>query len=139
MIPKKIHYFWFGGGSKNSLLEKCIASWRISLPDYEIIEWNETNYDVNKNPFTHKAFTEKRWAFLSDFARLDVLNQHGGIYLDTDMEVLKSLTNFLDIGFFAGMESATHLNGSIIGCVPEHWLTKEIITAYEQLTEFSNI
>lgn len=139
MIPKKIHYFWFGGASKNELLLKCLASWQQHLPDYQIIEWNETNYDVSKSPFTKKAFSEQRWAFLSDYARLDILNQYGGVYLDTDMEVLKPLDALLYTGVFIGMESDTHVNGSIIGSIPNHWLVQEILSEYNELNKYKTI
>jgi mannosyltransferase OCH1-like enzyme len=80
MIPKRIHYFWFGGNEKPELVKKCIKSWEKNLNGYEIIEWNENNYDVNKHPFLKKAYKNKKWAFVSDYARLDILNQWGGIF-----------------------------------------------------------
>ena len=139
MIPKKIFYFWFGGANKNNLLNKCMRSWNIHLANYDIVEWNEDNFDVNSHSFTQKAFKEKRWAFLSDYARLDVLYRKGGIYLDTDMEVLKPLDEFLDHGLFLGMESDEHVNASILGCVPGHWFVKEVLDEYDTLTEYKPI
>lgn len=138
-IKKKIHYFWFGDNTKNNLIQNCITSWQKKLSNYEIIEWNEKNYDINKSVFTQKAFAEKKWAFLSDYARLDVLYQHGGIYLDTDMEVLKPLDIFLKQGLFLGMESPTHINGSIIGSQPGHWLLREILDEYNTLQTYETI
>lgn len=88
MIPKIIHYCWFGGASKSEVIEKCIASWRKYCPEWEIKEWNETNYDVKAHPFTKTAYEAKKWAFVSDVARLDILFKHGGIYLDCDVELL---------------------------------------------------
>lgn len=88
MIPKVIHYCWFGGDPKPDVIEKCIASWQRFCPDYEIIEWNESNYDVNAHPYTKAAHAAKKWAFVSDVARVEILLKHGGIYLDTDVEIL---------------------------------------------------
>jgi len=139
MIPKKIHFFWFGGTPQNELLIKCLKSWQQHLPEYEIIEWNEDTYDVSKNAFTQKTFSEQKWAFLSDHARLDVLYEHGGIYLDTDMEILKPLDQFLEHELFLGFESSSHVNASIIGCVKHHWLIKECLEEYETMTEYETI
>lgn len=87
MIPKVIHYCWFGGNLKSEIIEKCIASWKKNCPDYQIIEWNESNWDVNKYSYAKEAYEAKKWAFVSDVARLDILLNHGGIYLDTDVEI----------------------------------------------------
>ena len=88
MIPKKIHYCWFGGNPKPEIIEKCIASWHAFCPDWEIVEWNESNYDVSAYPYMQEAYEAKKWAFVSDVARLDIVVKHGGIYLDTDVELL---------------------------------------------------
>lgn len=104
MIPKKIHYFWFGGAPKGALEQKCIASWRKFCPDYEIVEWNESNYDVTKNAYMREAYQEKRWGFVSDYARLDAIFEHGGIYLDTDVELLRPLDELLALRGFIGFE-----------------------------------
>ena len=95
MIPKKIHYFWFGENKKSDLVMKCINSWKKYCPDYEIIEWNESNYDVHKNEYMEQAYLAKRWGFVSDYARLDIIYNYGGIYLDTDVEIIRPF----DIGF----------------------------------------
>ena len=91
MIPHKIHYCWFGYNKKPKLIEKCIASWKKYLPDWEIIEWNESNYDVYKNAYISEAYRQKKWAFVADFARFDILNEHGGVFLDTDVELLRPI------------------------------------------------
>lgn len=104
MIPKKIHYCWFGGNPLPESVQKCIDSWEKYCPDYEIIQWNETNYNVNKNIYMKEAFIAQKYAFVSDYARLDIIFEHGGIYLDTDVELLKSLTPLLDNECFMGME-----------------------------------
>ena len=91
MIPKVIHYCWFGGNEMSALEKKCIESWKTQCPDYEIVRWDETNYDVTKNPYMQQAYAAKKWGFVPDYARLDILYQHGGFYLDTDVELLQSL------------------------------------------------
>lgn len=103
-IPRKIHYCWFGNGEKTELVQKCIASWRKYCPDCEIIEWSESNYDVTKNEYMHQAYQAKRWGFVSDYARLDIIYRHGGIYLDTDVELVKSMDTLLDGDGFIGFE-----------------------------------
>lgn len=105
MIPKKIHYCWFGRGEKPKLANKCIASWRKYCPDYEIIEWNEDNFDVNMNGYTKMCFKEKKWAFLSDYVRLWVVSKHGGLYFDTDVELLKNPDYLLNDEAFFGFET----------------------------------
>ncbi len=91
MIPKKIHYCWFGGADKPKSVKKCISSWKKFCPDYEIIEWNESNYDVNSTGYTKMCAEEKKYAFLSDFARLEIIEKNGGIYFDTDVELIKNI------------------------------------------------
>ena len=118
MIPKKIHYCWFGRNPKPKLAEKCIASWKKYCPDYEIIEWNEDNFDVNLNPYTQMCCEQKKWAFLSDYVRLWVVYKHGGIYFDTDVELLHNPDFLLNdeawFGFETGGEVATLNSG--LGC-----------------------
>ena len=91
MIPKKIHYCWFGGNPLSEEVKWYIASWKKYCPDYEIIEWNESNFDVTENAYCKEAYKAKKWAFVSDYARLTVLHDHGGFYMDADVEVVKSL------------------------------------------------
>lgn len=112
-IPHTIHYCWFGGNPLPELAQKCIASWKKFLPNYEIIEWNEGNYDVLKIPYATQAYDAKKYAFVSDYARFDILYQHGGIYFDTDVEVIKPLDDILQRGAFAGVESAGALNAGL--------------------------
>lgn len=104
MIPKKIHYCWFGHGEKPKLAKKCIASWKKYCPDYEIIEWNEDNFDVNMNPYTQMCYEQKKYAFLSDYVRLLVVYEHGGIYFDTDVEVVQNIDFLLSDEAFIGCE-----------------------------------
>ena len=105
MIPKKIHYCWFGRGDKPKLAQKCIASWKKYCPDYEIIEWNEDNFDLDYNAYTRYCYDNKKWAFLSDFVRLVVVAEHGGIYFDTDVELLKCPGLLLRYEAFYGFEN----------------------------------
>ena len=106
MIPKIIHYCWFGGKEKPQDVLSCIESWKKFLPDYEIKEWNESNYDINKCQYMADAYKEKKWAFVSDYCRIDVVNQYGGLYLDTDVEVIKSFDPLLKEQFFCGYEAS---------------------------------
>lgn len=105
MIPKKIHYCWFGGKKLPEDVRKYIESWKKFCPDYEIIEWNENNFDVNENQYSKEAYEAKKWAFVSDYARLKVLYDNGGIYMDTDVEVCKSFDDLLMLEFFACYEN----------------------------------
>lgn len=104
MIPKKIHYCWFGRNPLPESAQKCIASWRKFFPDYEIIEWNEDNFDVDCIPYTAQAYAAKKYAFVSDYARFKILYENGGLYFDTDVEVIKSFDDILDKGPFMGFE-----------------------------------
>lgn len=108
MIPKKIHYCWFGRGEKPKLAKKCIASWKKYCPDYEIIEWNEDNFDVNINSYTRMCYSKKKYAFLSDYVRLWVVYHNGGIYFDTDVELVKNPDFLLKNQAFFGFESGVN-------------------------------
>ena len=105
MIPKIIHYCWFGGAELPEKDRKCIESWKKFCPDYQIIEWNENNYDVTKNTYMYQAYQAKKWGFVPDYARLDIIYQHGGIYLDTDVELVKNLDSLLENDAFMGFVS----------------------------------
>lgn len=109
MIPKKIHYCWFGGQEKPKLAQKCIASWHKFCRDYEIIEWNEDNFDIQKYPYAQYCFEQKKWAFLSDFARLVVVAEQGGLYFDTDVELIKNPDGLLCYEAFCGFENDSHV------------------------------
>lgn len=104
MIPKVIHYCWFGHGDKPRLAEQCIASWRKMLPDYEIKEWNEDNFDVHIIPYTDEAYKARKYAFVSDYARFYILYRYGGIYFDTDVEAIKPFNGIVANGPFMGVE-----------------------------------
>lgn len=131
VVPKKIHYCWFGGNPLPPFAIKCIESWKKYLPDYEIIEWNESNYDVNKIPYISQAYKEKKYAFVSDYARFDILYEYGGIYFDTDVEVIKDLTEIISKGNFFGMEASGAIaSGLGIGSKKGEIVIKEIIDSY---------
>lgn len=103
MIPKVIHYCWFGGNPLPKSAQKCIALWRKYLPDYEIKEWNENNFDVNIIPYTAEAYKAKKYAFVSDYARFWILYKYGGLYFDTDVEVIKNMDDIISKGPFMGL------------------------------------
>ena len=109
MIPKKIHYCWFGRGEKPKLAQKCIASWKKYCPDYEIIEWNEDNFDVNMNGYTRMCYAEKKYAFLSDYVRLVVVADHGGLYFDTDVELINPIDGLMNNDAFYGFETKEYV------------------------------
>ena len=104
MIPKIIHYCWFGRNPLPKSAIKCIESWKRLLPDYEIKEWNEDNFDVNMIPYTSQAYKVKKYAYVSDYARFWILYQYGGIYFDTDVEVIRPLDDIIERGNFMGFE-----------------------------------
>lgn len=110
MIPKKIHYCWFGGKPLPEEARKCIASWRRFFPDYEIIEWNESNFDINSISYTAQAYEAKKYAFVSDYARFKILYEHGGLYFDTDVEVIKPFDDIVAAGPFMGFEKCSGSN-----------------------------
>lgn len=130
MIPKKIHYCWFGNNPKPKIVETCIASWEKYLPDYEIIEWNESNFDVNQNDFVKTAYQNKKWAFVSDFARAKALYENGGFYLDTDMEVKNTLNDFLHHRAVCGFEIKGIPYSAFWGIEKGHILAQKIMNYY---------
>ena len=114
MIPKKIHYCWFGRGKMPELALQCIASWKKYLPDYEIKEWNEDNFDLNMYPYAKEAYENRKFAFVTDIVRLYALYHEGGIYMDTDVEVVKSLDRFLVHTAFSGFEDDVYVPTGIM-------------------------
>lgn len=137
IIPKKIHYCWFGKNSIPEQNKKYIETWKKYCPDYEIIEWNEDNYDFSKNQYAYEAYKNKKWAFVSDVARLDIIYHHGGIYLDTDVEVLRNLDELLyQEGFLGTFYSGEVATGLGFGAVKGNRLIKELLEQYDTY-EFS--
>ena len=115
MIPKKIHYCWFGGNPLDELGQKCLASWKKYCPDYEIIEWNESNFDINSNSYVKEAYEAKKWAFVTDYVRLYALFNYGGVYMDTDAELIMGIDAFLNEPAFSGFESTQYILTAIMG------------------------
>lgn len=134
MIPKKIHYVWFGGKEKPNDILRCMETWSKHLEDFEIIEWNETNFDVNSHPYTKKAYEEGKFAYVSDFVRAYALHNYGGIYLDTDVIVLEDLSSLLSDDAFVGFENPKYPFTAVFGCVPHHILTGKILKMYDNLS-----
>jgi len=110
MIPKIIHYCWFGGSPLPKDALECIASWKRYHPDYEIKEWNENNFNVHMIPFMSEAYSANKYAYVSDYARLWVLYNYGGVYFDTDVEVIRPLDDIFSMGSFMGIEKCTREN-----------------------------
>ena len=131
MIPKTIHYCWFGGNPLPDLAIKCIKSWKKYCPDYEIIEWNEKNFDLQYNTYVREAYEAKKWAFVSDVARLFALVNYGGIYMDTDVEVIKSLDDLLLYQSVSGFESETQIPTGLMACEKGNRMFQEFLNDYE--------
>jgi hypothetical protein len=138
-IPKKIHYFWVGGSEIPKKNRIWMESWEKHCPDYEIIRWDESNYDFAQHPYIHDAYKEKRWAFVSDYARLDIIYQHGGIYLDTDVEVLKNLDILLYDMAFCGFSSYRYVaTGLGFGAVKGFPLIKKFMDHYDGVSFYNS-
>ena len=138
MIPKVIHYCWFGGKPLPASAQKCIDSWKKFLPGYEIVRWDEGNFDVRSIPYTSEAYDAGKYAFVSDYARFWVLYNHGGVYFDTDVEVIAPMDVILEAGPYMGMERT--LTGEIavnpglgFACGPGAELLAELLEKYRTL------
>lgn len=131
MIPKKIHYIWFGRGEKNERVQHCIESWRRILPDYEIVEWNEDNFPFECE-FFKEAYNRGKWAYAADVARMWILLNEGGIYMDTDVEVYKPLDEFLGKAFI-GFEDERYLSTAVIGCEKGNPVIETILGLYKSI------
>lgn len=136
MIPKIIHYCWFGGKPKSKLVKKCIASWREYCPDYEFFEWNEENFDIGMNAYTRMCFETGKWAYLSDYVRLWAVHQKGGIYFDTDVELIKCPDFLLNDTSFIGYETMIALNTGLgFGSEPGGIAVKTMLREYDELLD----
>ena len=117
-IPRKIHYCWYGGKPLTPLAQACVESWERKAGEFEIVRWDESNTPINDHPYMRIAYKQGLWAFVADYARLQALIEHGGIYLDTDMEVVKPLGKFLEHTHVVGNESDGQISAGIIGAHP---------------------
>lgn len=135
MIPKTIHYCWFGSNKKSSEILDCIEGWKMTCPDFEIKEWNETNFPIKEFPFANRMYNEKRWAFVADYARLHVLYEHGGFYLDTDMLLLQSLSPLAKHACVLGEESVGTISAGMIGAEAHHPFIKACKDFYDGSTQ----
>lgn len=133
-MNKIIHYCWFGKKALPESAKKCIKSWKKYFPDYKICEWNESNFDINCNAYVKGAYKAKKWAFVSDYARFWILYYYGGLYFDTDVEVIKTFEDIINIGNYMGCEKIDAVNPGL-GCGAEKGLRiyKEILDYYDQL------
>jgi mannosyltransferase OCH1-like enzyme len=133
-IPKLVHYCWFGHNEKPKIVKECLSSWRKFLPDFKMMEWNEENFNFSNCQFATQAYQAKKYAFVADYSRSCVLYEYGGLYMDTDMEVLREFEDsFLMDDFFAGSEKIGSISAGIIGVSPQHNLIKEIKDYYERV------
>lgn len=131
MIPKIIHYCWFGGKEKPALAEKCIASWKKFCPGYRVIEWNEDNFDLSPYPYAQYCLKRGHWAFLSDFVRLAVVAEHGGVYFDTDVELIRPIDTLLENGAYFGFEDGSHINTGLgFGAEAGHPTVETMLAEY---------
>lgn len=133
MVPKIIHYCWFGGSPLPELAVKCIDSWKKYFPDYKIRKWDESNFDINCCAYVREAYEAGKWAFVSDYARFWILYHEGGIYFDIDVEVLQPFGDILEEGAFMGCESFDHVNPGLgLGAIPGLGVYREMLEIYER-------
>lgn len=133
MIPKKIHYCWFGRGEKPELAKKCIESWKKYLPEYEIKEWSEDNFDLDKYPYVREAYDSRKFAFVTDVVRLYALYKEGGVYMDTDVEVLKPLDSILGYKAVSGFESNNRIPTGLIASEQGVKIIADLLSEYDNL------
>ena len=135
MIPKLIHYCWFGKGKKPEVFQQCLDSWRKKLPDYKIIEWNEDNVKLDESPFLKKALENKKWAFISDVVRLKVIYAYGGIYLDTDVEVYQNFDYLLKYDAFFFFQNHNQINTGLgFGAIYNSPIIKKMLEEYDAIS-----
>ena len=133
-MEKIIHYCWFGPKKMGKLENKCLETWKKYLPDYKIIKWSEENVDLEECEFIKEAYKQKKWAFVADYARTKALYEYGGIYFDTDMEVLRNLDEFTDNGLVVGLEDSKRPNAAIVICPKKHDKNiKKLLDMYKKM------
>ena len=139
MIPKILHYCWFGDNPKSKIFQDCLLSWQQFCPDFEIIQWNEINTKKYTNHFYKNALRKKKYAFVADYVRAKVLFEHGGVYLDTDMILLKPIDNLLLYDFFIAEEVENRVAFGMFGSVKQHRFLLQMLNFYnnEEFNEFS--
>lgn len=135
-IPKVIHYVWVGSARQPKIVTQCIDSWKRYAPEYELRLWNEENSPMD-HPYVQEMYRQKKWAFVSDYIRFWVLEREGGIYLDTDMELLKSIDDLLAHGVVLGRSNDGFVACGFVGAVPHHPLMQEVLRFYDTDTSFS--
>lgn len=139
MIPKVIHYCWFGHSEKNNKVKKCIESWKKHCPDYQIIEWNESNCNIDDNPYLKMCYENKKYAFLTDYLRLQIIYQNGGLYFDTDVELVKTFDDLLQYSAFFGFETNEYVNtGEGFGVEAGNSIVKQMLDEYDILLDGRN-
>ena len=138
LIPKKLHYMWLGGNPLPNKLKKCIDSWKEYCPDYEIVKWDEDNYDIEKHPYMRQAFENGAYGFVPDYARLDILYNEGGFFLDTDVELRKNIDNLRYQQAFCGVEKWQIVNfGGLSGAVKGHPMIKSFLDSRETISFYN--
>lgn len=133
MIPKIIHYCWFGGGKMPSMEVRCMKSWADKLPDYKVMRWDESTFDVNSTPFTAAAYKAKKYAFVADYVRLYALLKYGGIYLDTDIEIVKPFDDLLHYSAFGGFETSEVMQTGVLGVSSANEVMQEFFEVYHHI------
>lgn len=137
MIPKIIHYVWVGNNPKPKDIKKCMKTWKKHLKDYKIIEWNESNFDINSHPFVKKAYEAKKWAYVSDYIRMYAIYNYGGIYLDTDVLVLENFDKFLNNKVFVGFERENYPFTAVFGAEKKNKFIKKLLDYYDNLDAYN--
>lgn len=131
MIPKNIIYVWVGDKEKPQIIKDCIATWKKHMPDWNYIEINDDTFDFSNNQYCVEAYKNKKWSFVSDYLRLLALYEYGGVYLDTDVLVYRSLDKFLKYDFFTGFEQWNYPVTATMGAKKGHWIIKEMLECYD--------
>ena len=136
MIPKIIHYIWVGGKEKPADIKRCMATWKKHLEGYKVIEWNESNFDIEQHPFVKAAYEAKKWAYVSDYIRAYAIYNYGGIYLDTDILLLDNFDDFLNHRAFVGFENPNYPFTAAFGAENGHPLVKDMLDYYDELDTY---
>ena len=136
MIPKIIHYIWVGGKEKPADIKRCMATWKKHLEGYKVIEWNESNFDIEQHPFVKAAYEAKKWAYVSDYIRAYAIYNYGGIYLDTDILLLDNFDDFLNHRAFVGFENPNYPFTAAFGAEKGHPLVKDMLDYYDELDTY---